>query len=50
VRAAAAAALGDIGPAAQSAIPKLRQAVRDDRVVEPAARKALENLGVKEKR
>ena len=42
--------LGDIGPAAQAAVPKLQQAIREDRVVEPAARKALEKLGVKEKR
>ena len=50
VRVAAANALGEIGPAALSAAPKLRQAVRDDRVVEPAARKALEKMGIQEKK
>jgi HEAT repeat protein len=49
VRIAAATALGDIGPAALAAIPKLKQAARTDRVVEPAARKALEKLGVKDR-
>lgn len=50
VRAAAATALGEIGQPALAAVPKLRQAVRDDRTAEPAARKALENLGVNEKK
>jgi HEAT repeat protein len=50
VRIAAATALGDIGPSALSAVPKLRQAIRDDRAVEPAARKALEKLGLPEKK
>jgi hypothetical protein len=31
-------------------VPKLREAARTDRPVEPAALKALEKLGVKEKR
>jgi HEAT repeat protein len=48
VRIAAANALGDIGPAAFPAVPKLQQVARSDRTVEPAARKALEKLGVKE--
>jgi HEAT repeat protein len=50
VRIAAATALGDIGPAALTAVPKLRQAIRDDRAVESAARKALEKLGIQEKK
>jgi HEAT repeat protein len=50
VRSAAAAALGDIGPAALAAVPKLKTVVRDDRAAEPAARKALEKLGVREKK
>ena len=50
VRVAAANALGEIGPAALSTAPKLRQAARDDRVVEPAARKALEKMGIQEKK
>ena len=50
VRIAAATALGDIGPAALPAVPKLRQAMRDDRAVEPAARKALEKMGIQEKK
>jgi HEAT repeat protein len=50
VRSAAATALGDIGPAALAAVPKLKTAVRDDRAAEPAARKALEKLGVREKK
>ena len=50
VRVAAAIALGEIGPAAQATVPKLQQAIRDDRVVEPAARKALEKMGMQEKR
>jgi HEAT repeat protein len=50
VRIAAATALGDIGPAALTAVPKLRQAIRDDRAVESAARKALEKLGVSDKK
>jgi HEAT repeat protein len=54
VQAAAAEALGDIGPAAMPAVEKLK-AVRgtgmfDDPVTGPAVRKALEKLGVKDKR
>lgn len=50
VRIAAANALGEIGPTARLAVPQLKAAVRDDRPVEPAARKALEKLGVREKK
>jgi len=50
VRIAAASALGDIGPAALGAAPKLQEATRTDLLVKPAARKALEKLGVKERR
>jgi HEAT repeat protein len=50
VRIAAAVALGEIGPDALSAVAKLQQAVRDDRVVEPAAKKALEKLGIRDKK
>ena len=50
VRVAAASALGDIGPAALSEVPKLQAVARNDPVAAPAARKALEKLGVKEKR
>jgi hypothetical protein len=50
VRIAAASALGEIGPSALSAVPRLRQAIRDDRAVESAARKALEKLGLSEKK
>jgi HEAT repeat protein len=50
VRVAAADALGQIGsPGALPAIPKLREALKDP-AVEPAARRALEKLGVKETR
>lgn len=48
-RAAAAEALGRIGPpAAAGAIPKLREAMRSDPLVAPAARKALDRLGAKD--
>ena len=51
VRSAAATALGDIGPAALPAVQKLQEAARNDHAAaEPAAKKALEKLGVKEKR
>jgi HEAT repeat protein len=50
VRIAAATALGEIGPAARSAIPALKKAVNNDTAVAPAARKALEKLGVREKK
>lgn len=54
VRAAAAAALGEMGPAAMPAVEKLKQLRGDGRFGDPqagpAARKALEKLGVQEKR
>jgi len=50
VRAAAAAALGELGPAAFPAVPKLKELRGDarlsDPIAGPAARKALEKLGV----
>jgi HEAT repeat protein len=50
VRTAAAEALGDIGPAALPAVEKLKEVRRTDATAGPAARKALEKLGVKEER
>ena len=50
VRLAAAEALGDLGPAALPAVEKLKEARRNDPVAAAAARKALEKLGVQEKR
>ena len=50
VRMAAAEALGDLGPAALPAVEKLKEARRNDPEAAAAARKALEKLGVQEKR
>jgi HEAT repeat protein len=50
VRSACATALGDIGPAALASVPKLQEAARNDPPAAPAARKALEKLGVKERK
>ncbi len=54
VQAAAAEALGEIGPAALPAVEKLKElrgnAMFSDPLAAPAARKALEKLGVKENR
>lgn len=49
-RAAAAEALGRFGPAAQPAVPKLKEVVRTDPLASPAARRALDKLGVPDER
>jgi HEAT repeat protein len=50
VRVAAADALGDIGPPALPAVEKLKEALRNDQTAAAAARKALEKLGVRDKK